>query len=171
MPREVVAVEFEFRSAAGSGRVVLGEEPRVTVAFDDGLRLVFEEYWGGVRDEVYRRGWDTIDARVAIKELPEPDKAFYRMARLVPRPDVLVWAGIVWFTGVWVAGEVPCYLRYWGLKAVEGRGAESEGKVELKLTASPRPDGHRLAFEAFKRLYRLMTNPLEVVVEGRRYVL
>ena len=164
-----------FRSASGlAGEIASLQPDTATIAFSDGLKLTFDNYWQSTRKKARKRGWGTVDKLVARKPLPEPEKALYRMAMLAPAGGAwdFVFA-LGWTIGVWVGGEVPCELTYYGIKPVEGERWNAE-LLEMKLVASPRSDSLELAAEAFKRLYRLMTSRLELVLveDGReaRYV-
>ncbi len=155
-----------FRSASGiAGEIASVQPDTATIAFTDGLKLTFDNYWHSLRKEARKRGWGTVDKIVARKHLPEPEKALYRMALLAPAGSAwdFVFA-LGWTIGVWVNNEVPCELTYYGIKPVEGEKDENDDILEMKLVASPRSDSLELAAEAFKRLYRLMTSRLELVL-------
>lgn len=158
-----------FRSAAGSGRIVFTREPHITVAFDDGLELRFEN-----PQTIRGRACGGEGSLVAAREPLDPARAMFRLGMLL-KSTVWAWGPKGdWEVGVLVQGEVPCLLRYTGLRPVGGGGG-GEGLLEIRLLAHTGPDARRLALEAFERLYTLMTNPLEIVRkvgdEEIRYVL
>ena len=157
----MVVIEY-FKSAGGNGKIIFTKESStkgyVDIVFDDGLKIRFEDYFKiGNKLE-----WKLLHRTIAKRELPEPEKAFYRLIMICPESKVWSFGTMgYWELGLWIIDEIPCCMRYWGLRRVRGSVNGDKGKIEFELLDDPRPDSYELALETFKRLYKLMTNPLE----------
>ncbi|RLI12515.1 hypothetical protein DRO33_02580 [Candidatus Bathyarchaeota archaeon] len=134
-----------------------------TLVFDDGFSMTFQRYDPFMAHRLEEMGllWEK-ERTVARKRLKEADRALVRLILLLAGGPVEFRRVCAWEAGVWVKGEVPCIVRCVETRTVDGR---VEGVLELSLKAATRPDAHELATEAFKRLYGLLTNRLEVKVE------